>query len=176
VLAEEFKDTQGGTLHFRYLLAENGGFLRIASGLPEHARQLAETLASPAIGREACARFVQKFVRPRGIDAPTTPVLVEALEQLAAGARSRVHMPVWLYPLSALLWIGGVLAYYPQRLWNLARKQWRIAEKRTHNARKRLGRVQPARREPREGADEGPRPSRRAGQPEEPVEGRRKIG
>ena len=30
VLADEFQDTQGGTLHFRYLLSENGGFLRVA--------------------------------------------------------------------------------------------------------------------------------------------------
>ena len=88
VLADEFKDTQGGTLHFRYLLAENGGFLRVGANLSEHAQQLVETLASPGIGRDACARFVRTFVRPRGIDVPTTPILVEALERLAS--RSRV--------------------------------------------------------------------------------------
>jgi hypothetical protein len=145
VLAEEFKDTQGGTLHFRYLLSENGGFLRVAGSLSEHAAQVAETLAMPEIGREACARFVRTFVRPRGIDVPTTPILVDALERLAAKPRARVRMPVLLYPLSAFLWVSGMVSYYPQRIWNLARKQWRIAGKKTHNARKRLRRVPPTR-------------------------------
>jgi hypothetical protein len=142
VLAEEFKDTQGGTLHFRYLLAENGGFLRVAAGLPEHAAQLVETLASPDIGREACARFVRLFVRPHGIDTPTTPVLVETLERLASTSRAKARVPVWLLPVTALLWAGGALAYYPRRMWNLSRKQWRIAEKRTYNMSKRFRRFQ----------------------------------
>ena len=62
-------------------------------------------------------------------------------------------MPVGLYPLSAFLWVSGVLGYYPQRLWNLARKQWRIAEKKTHNARKRLRRSPPPRLEARDRSD-----------------------
>ncbi|HVQ14518.1 MAG TPA: hypothetical protein VMS40_13045, partial [Vicinamibacterales bacterium] len=154
VLAEEFKDTQGGTLHFRYLLAENGGFLRVAANLSEHAAHVAETLASPEIGREACARFVRTFVRPHGIDVQTTPILVDALERLATRTRTRIRMPLLLYPLSAFLWASGIVSYYPQRIWNLARKQWRIAGKKTQNARKRLRRVQPARvDDDREGTD-----------------------
>jgi hypothetical protein len=153
VLAEEFKDTQGGTLHFRYLLAENGGFLRVAANLPEHARQLAATLASPDVGRDACARFVKAFVRPRGLDLPATPVLVEALERLASETRPRSRMPVSLYPLSLVLWVCGFVAYYPQRAWNLTRKQWRIAGKKTYNLRKRLMRAQPVRRVTRQAPD-----------------------
>jgi hypothetical protein len=153
VLAEEFKDTQGGTLHFRYLLAENGGFLRVAASLPEHARQVAETLASPDIGREACARFVRTFVRPRGLEVPSTPMLVETLERLAAGTRRRTRMPIWLYPVSVLLWLVGMVSHYPRRLWNLSRKQWRIAEKKTYNVRKRLRRVQATRRSDRSDSD-----------------------
>jgi hypothetical protein len=162
VLADEFKDTQGGTLHFRYLLAENGGFLRVATSLPEHAAQVAETLASPQIGRDACARFVRTFVRPHGIDVPTTPILADALERLAGSSRSRATMPITHYPLSALLWIGGALSYYPQRLWNLTRKQWRIAEKKTHNMRKRMRRVES--------------PGKAERRSEERTEGRRKVG
>jgi hypothetical protein len=115
--------------------------------------QVAETLAAPEIGRAACARFVRTFVRPHGIDAATTPILGEALERLAANRRSRARMPVLLYPLCALLWISGVVSYYPRRMWNLARKQWRIAEKKTHNARKRLRRTPPARIDAREDTD-----------------------
>jgi len=157
VLAEEFKDTQGGTLHFRYLLSESGGFLRVAGNLVEHAAQVAETLAKPEIGRESCARFVRTFVRPHGIDVQTTPILVDALEHLATTKRARVRMPVHLYPLSAVLWVSGMLSMLsnsPQRVWNLARKQWRIAGKKTYNARKRLRRVQSARADDgREGTD-----------------------
>ncbi len=153
VLADEFRDTQGGTLHFRYLLSENGGFLRVAGSLQEHAAQVAETLAAPAIGRAACDRFVRTFVRPHGIDVSTTPILAEALERLAANPRPRARMPVVLYPLCAFLWISGLLLYYPQRIWNLARKQWRIAEKKTHNARKRLRRTPPPRIDAREDSD-----------------------
>ena len=102
VLADEFKDTQGGTLHFRYLLSESGGFLRVATSLSEHARQVVETLRSPGGGREACARFVAAFVRPRGANTPATPVLVDALEYLAASGRRRpARLPFWLYPLRA---------------------------------------------------------------------------
>jgi hypothetical protein len=165
VLADEFKDTQGGTLHFRYLLTENGGFLRVAANLPEHAAQVAETLASPQIGREACARFVRTFVRPHGIDVVTTPIVVEALERLASHPRARVTMPLSHYPLCAVLWIGGLLAYYPQRIWNLTRKQWRIAEKKTNHVRKRLRRARPVRVE-----------SEKSEVRSEQPEGRRKVG
>jgi hypothetical protein len=118
VLAEEFKDTQQGTLHFRYLLAENGGFLRIAGSLEEHARQLAETLAAPEIGREACARFVGSFIRPAGRDVAATPILVDALERLAlAGRQERARMSILLYPVRVMLWCAGLIAVYrhPER-------------------------------------------------------------
>ena len=103
VLAEEFKDTQGGTLHFRYLLAENGGFLRVAGSLSEHARA----------GRRDASRR-RKSVEPRahgscgpscartGSMCQTTPILVDALERLATKTRTRVRMPVLLYPLQRI--------------------------------------------------------------------------
>ena len=113
VLADEFKDTQQGTLHFRYLLAENGGFLRVATSLREHAAQVVETMRAPAVGRAACATFVAAFIRPAGIDAPATPILVDALEGLAASApRARVRTAPWLLPLQVLLWLMGIVAVY----------------------------------------------------------------
>jgi hypothetical protein len=109
VLAPEFQDTQGGTLHFRYLLTENGGFLRVASSLEEHARQVAETVDEPAIGRAACDRFVERFVRPHGRAVAATPLLVDALEKLASKRRERARMPLSVYPLHLLLrWVGAV--------------------------------------------------------------------
>jgi hypothetical protein len=114
VLADEFKDTQQGTLHFRYLLSENGGFLRVARSLPDH------------------ARFVRTFIRPHGVEVPATPILVDALEGLAAaGQRAPVQMPLALYPLRLLLWAGGALAMYgnPGRIRGKVRKQLKIRAK-----------------------------------------------
>jgi hypothetical protein len=150
VLADAFTDTQQGTLHFRYLLAENGGFLRVARSLPEHARQLAETLASPGIGREACERFVRTFIRPHGVGVAATPILADALERLAlAGRRAPVRTPLALYPLRWLLWVGGGLAMYgtPGRLSGKIRKRRKIrAKERRKRARaKKLARLALAR-------------------------------
>jgi len=110
VLAPEFQDTQGGTLHFRYLLAENGGFLRVARSLEEHARHVAETVQAPDIGRAACARFVDRFVRPHGRDVTATPRLVDALEQLAQTKRAPATVPLSLRPLQSLLRFAGGVA------------------------------------------------------------------
>src|SRR5687767_15328307 len=93
VLAPEFQDTQSGTLHFRYLLVENGGFLRVARSLEEHAGQVAETVQSPEIGRAACERFVERFVRPYGRHVAGTPLLVDALEKMASKRRARATVP-----------------------------------------------------------------------------------
>lgn len=113
VLADEFKGTQGGTLHFRYLLSENGGFLRVATSLAEHVCQIVETIETPGIGRERCARFTAAFVRPRGGDVAAAPLLVEALERLAAsGRRAPVRPPAWAYPLRLVMWIAGGIAVY----------------------------------------------------------------
>jgi hypothetical protein len=138
VLADEFKDTQGGTLHFRYLLAENGGFLRVAHSMPEHARQVVQTLATPDVGQAACARFVARFIRPQGVDVDATPILAGALERLGSAPRVRARMPVYLYPLRLLLWLTGVIAMYhdPSRVVAVIDKQRRIFGKRVRNARK----------------------------------------
>jgi hypothetical protein len=139
VLADEFRDTQGGTLHFRYLLAENGGFLRVAHSMEEHARQVVETLDTPDVGHAACARFVARFIRPQGIEVPSTPRLVSALEQLGArGRQTPTTMPVSLLPLRALLWLIGFVSIYksPSRAAGTVRKQLSLLKKRIRNARK----------------------------------------
>ena len=144
VLADEFRDTQGGTLHFRYLLSENGGFLRIATSLEEHARQVVETLRAPDIGRAACDRFVAAFIRPGGVAAPTTPVLVAALERLAAsGRQAQARVPLWAYPLRALLYVAGWLTLHgsPGRFAGSARKTFKIAGQRVRRLVRRIQRL-----------------------------------
>ena len=70
-------------------------------------------------------RFVRTFIRPHGIDVDATPVLVSALEQLAAsGPRARVHMALSSYPLRAVLWLCGFVAVYrsPTRIVKVVRR------------------------------------------------------
>src|SRR5262249_55583293 len=79
VLRPEF--AQETTLHFHHLLAHNGGFLHVATSLDEHVAQLGAVLA--AEDDELRQRFVESFVRPCGIDRPATPILADAIEELA---------------------------------------------------------------------------------------------
>jgi hypothetical protein len=84
IRSPEFESTQDGTLHFRYLLPEAGGPLRIASTVEEHIAQLRDALADPERDRRAIEAFLQSFVRPHGIDRPATPILADAIEALGA--------------------------------------------------------------------------------------------
>lgn len=105
ILADEFTHTQRGTLHFRYLLPENGGCLEVARSLEEHLEQLAAALRAPERYREPLRRFVERFVRPLGLDVPGTPVLADALERFAAGGPEPVRRTaVSRVPLRAALW------------------------------------------------------------------------
>jgi hypothetical protein len=87
LLTPEFAATQEGTLHFRYLLPENGGFLRVASSIEAHVTQLAGVLRQPDATRAETERFIGHFLRPHGLEAPCTPVLAGAFERLARGGR-----------------------------------------------------------------------------------------
>jgi hypothetical protein len=83
VLAEEFEETQQGTLHFQYL---KDGHLWVGRTLEEHLDQLEESLR----GREDDGRnerFLRTFVRPRGLDVAATPLYVETLEELGSQPR-----------------------------------------------------------------------------------------
>jgi hypothetical protein len=83
VRPEDFVDTQGATLHFRYLLPEHGGFLLAADGLDEHATQLADALRAPERTAALRARFVASFVRPHGEDTAGSSLLADAIEETA---------------------------------------------------------------------------------------------
>ena len=83
LMTGDFAATQQGTLHFQYLLPENGGFLRVARSFDEHVTQLTDALGNPDISRAQTQSFVRSFLRPRGLDVPCTPVLADALERAA---------------------------------------------------------------------------------------------
>jgi hypothetical protein len=72
VIADEFAGGQSQTLHCNYLRASNGGLLHEAPTLDEHLEQLSCALAGAAASEQA-ARFVERFVRPRGRTMPVAP-------------------------------------------------------------------------------------------------------
>jgi hypothetical protein len=81
ILAPEF--AQESTLHFHYLLEENGGFLYVAGSPADHAAQLGRVLEEGADDAERRRRFVESFVRPHGLERPATPIFADAVEELA---------------------------------------------------------------------------------------------
>jgi hypothetical protein len=82
IVAREF--AQEDTLHFHYLLEENGGFLHVASSLEEHLGQLAHVVDEEPADAERRLRFVEQFVRPHGLERPATPIFADAVEELAS--------------------------------------------------------------------------------------------
>jgi hypothetical protein len=83
VLADQFRETQQGTLHFQYLKADEFGHLYVGPTMEEHLEQLDESLRGRADdGRNE--RFVQRFVRPLGLGVAASPLYVQAVEELAA--------------------------------------------------------------------------------------------
>jgi hypothetical protein len=81
-LVDPDAEGQLGSLHFRYLLKEEGGHVEIAGSVAEHMSQLANAVA----GRNdsaAIESFVRRFVRPHGLGAPVSPILADAIETLA---------------------------------------------------------------------------------------------
>jgi hypothetical protein len=75
---------QQGSVHFHYLLDEEGGFVQTAAALDEHVGQLSRALEHDPLAAER-ARFLETFVRPNGIDAPAGPALADAIEELGEG-------------------------------------------------------------------------------------------
>jgi hypothetical protein len=85
LLDSRFRDTQDGTLHFRHITDAAGGPVRLASSADEHARQLGDALSRNGEPDERAGAFLRAFLRPHGLDEPTAPRLVSALEELVAG-------------------------------------------------------------------------------------------
>ncbi len=78
---DDFSDKQQGTLHFQYLLRENGGFLNVALSLDEHVEQLNSVVANEE--HAGHKRFLRDFLRPHGLDQCAAPFLADALVRLA---------------------------------------------------------------------------------------------
>jgi hypothetical protein len=77
---------QDGMAHFRYLLNVEGGLLHTAPDVGSHLSHLAGVMKSDGSREERNRRFLTAFVRPGGLESPSTPRFVEAVEALARPA------------------------------------------------------------------------------------------
>jgi hypothetical protein len=106
--ANELAEAQAETLHFQHLAEVNGGVLELADSMDDHIGQLGMELRKHAATDSRARRFVEAFVRPRGIETPATPVVAREIEALADCTLSPQRDPFWtralrpaLYPVVA---------------------------------------------------------------------------
>ena len=107
---------QEGTIHFHYLLAENGGFLHVAESEEEHFRQLGDGLAHEAEDAEQTRRFVESFLRPGGIDRSATAIYADAVEELAElpvsderGTSAAMRAALTPLALASSVWLSATI-------------------------------------------------------------------
>ena len=84
LLSETFRETQEGTLHFAYLTDGGNGPLLAARTWEEHHAQLAEAVRRPGLHDERLERFLERFVRPRGLEQAAAPLAAAAVEAAVA--------------------------------------------------------------------------------------------
>lgn len=82
ILAPESDTGQRGTLHFDYLLKEHGGFVDVAPDFDTHRQQLTAAVAGD-YDAGAIRSFIQRFLRPHGVDRPATAITADAIEAAA---------------------------------------------------------------------------------------------
>ncbi|MEA2150688.1 MAG: hypothetical protein QOD69_2518 [Solirubrobacteraceae bacterium] len=105
VLEPQFRATQSGTLHFSHLAADDDGLLIVGRSMGEHLDQLAAAVDAGA-DPERTRRFLERFVRPRGLDLAATPAVLAAIEDVAAARRAphpQTRRSRWLRGVAAPL-------------------------------------------------------------------------
>ncbi len=144
VLADDEAITgQANTLHFHYLLKENGGFVESAESLDVHLRQLEETLGPVATREPSIHAFVRKFLRPRG-DRRVSDVLAEELvtqarsEEVSASGRPAGVGTVSSYVVSGFS-RTGTLRESSSKILRVGYPGSSLRVRATHETRKRRG-------------------------------------
>jgi len=93
IAGDDAADGQSSTLHFHYLLEEQGGCVQRANSLGAHIAQLQGELDRPR-DRSNIRRFAGEFLRPHGIDQPVAPVFADAIERtVRGGAQPQTEAP-----------------------------------------------------------------------------------
>jgi hypothetical protein len=153
ILDPEFTTTQVGTLHFHYLLHENGGFVRVARNLDEHVEQLGAELSGGKLDLAQTRRFIASFVRPHGLDQPAAPLVADAIEELASLSRpeplrprlSDLALRAVLAPVAAALTVGACGTWLGRRL-RPPFEERRVARFAPSTVRQRMRRLERTRR------------------------------
>jgi hypothetical protein len=99
IAAPEFAGGQGGTLHFGYLLTENGGIVSMSESFDEHFRQLAAAPEQASETVQRSQRFLAGFVRPHSLTTPASTVMVDEIERAGSLRKRPYQAPLWHYPL-----------------------------------------------------------------------------
>jgi hypothetical protein len=108
LVMEEFAGGQEDTLHFHYLRAANGGLLEEAHDFDEHLDQLAAALGGA--GRDGRIRgFIERFVRPRGIEQPVAPIMADEIERAARISKRPRRPAPWHYVARGVMRSGLLL-------------------------------------------------------------------
>jgi hypothetical protein len=87
ILTERYAEKQKGLAHFQHLL--DGDFLQVARGFSEAVAFVADILKGEDIKAAQRRRFVQNFIRPRGLDKPVHEITARVIEGIAEGGDVR---------------------------------------------------------------------------------------
>ena len=104
----EFAGGQEQTLHFHYLRAANGGLLQEATSFEEHVQQLAGSLRSSGED-DRIRKFIERFVRPRGIQTPVAPIVADEIERAARIRKRPRRAAPWHYVARGVMQAGLML-------------------------------------------------------------------
>jgi hypothetical protein len=155
VLAPEFRDTQAGTLHFSHIGHDDGGLLHVGADMRAHVLGLERAIQSPRAHEARSRAFLERFVRPFGLDAAASPRLVAALERAASQPVARAGvLPLGAWVVRRAL--GATAARYERD-----ERRRRSAEARRAQARQARGETLEARRRTKESARQQARQERR---------------
>jgi hypothetical protein len=113
ILVPEFAGGQEGTLHFKYLLKEHGGFVEVASDFDVHRCHLADAVTGK-YDADTIKSFIEEFLRPHGRERAVSPMMADAIEDLA---RLRQEQQLDPQDLATRAWrrVRSPLAWLRQR-------------------------------------------------------------
>ena len=127
ILAPELNESQRNTIHFHYMLKDNGGFLQVADNLEQHLEQLRIVIDEKEVLLEQIRQFVNRFVRPHGLDKPCVPLVVKAIEELYTikAERQRVSVGSIIFRLLLKPVARMVEKARNSESWKKKAKQWK---------------------------------------------------
>ena len=87
IMSERYASKQAGLAHFQHLL--DGDFLHVAHGFSEATEVVANILKGEDIKAPQRRRFVENFIRPRGLEKPAYELMAKVIEATARGVDYR---------------------------------------------------------------------------------------